>query len=212
MPVHRARRRHNQSSRNELIWLAIFSLHADTISLKEPATAEQAALAIQELFEQGVVAEEIKQAVLTAYQELGAGAVAVRSSATAEDLPEASFAGQQETFLHVTGEENLLRALRRCWSSLWTARALIYRARRQITPLSVRMAVIIQKMVDATSAGVLFTCNPVTGALNEMVINASWGLGEAIVSGHVTRDMITIDRERVGPNGDGSSHPTISSS
>ncbi len=168
---------------------------AHTVSLAEPATAEQAALAIRVLFEQGVLSEEIEDAVLAAYQELSATAVAVRSSATAEDLPGASFAGQQDTFLNIIDAEELLRALRRCWSSLWTARALIYRARQHITPQSVCMAVIVQQMVPATSAGVLFTCNPVTGAQNEMVINASWGLGEAIVSGHVTPDMITIDKE-----------------
>ena len=168
---------------------------AHTVSLTEPATAEHAALTIRGLFEQAVLAQEIKQAVLTAYQELVAGTVAVRSSATAEDLPGASFAGQQDTFLNIMGIDNLFGALRRCWSSLWTARALIYRAHQHIAPQSVQMALIVQQMVEATSAGVLFTCNPVTGAQNEMVINACWGLGEAIVSGHVTPDMITIDKE-----------------
>lgn len=102
---------------------------AHTVSLIEPATAEHAALTIRGLFEQGLLSEEIRQEFLTAYQQLGGSAVAVRSSATAEDLPGASFAGQQETFLNVFGEEDLLRALYQCWSSLWTVRALIYRVR-----------------------------------------------------------------------------------
>ena len=160
-----------------------------------PASADQAANAIRELFERGHLPEEIRIAIDSAYQQLGAPPVAVRSSATAEDLPGASFAGLQETFLNITGTDNLLSTLLHCWASLWTARALIYRTRQHITSQSVRMAVIVQQMVEATSAGVLFTCNPVTGVQNEMVINASWGLGEAIVSGRVNPDMIVLDRE-----------------
>jgi phosphoenolpyruvate synthase/pyruvate phosphate dikinase len=110
-------------------------------------------------------------------------------------MSETSFAGQQETFLNVRGEEELLRAIRHCWASLWTARALIYRVRQHIDPLLVRMAVIVQQMVEATASGVLFTSNPVSGTRDEMVINASWGLGEALVSGHVSPDVITINKE-----------------
>jgi rifampicin phosphotransferase len=168
---------------------------AQTISLTDPSAAEQAAIAIRDLFEQAILPGEVSEAVLSAYQQLGGTAVAVRSSATAEDLPGASFAGMQETFLNVLSPEDLLNALCRCWSSLWTARALIYRARQHIPSQTLRMAVIVQQMVAATASGVLITCNPVTGAQNEMVINASWGLGEAIVSGHVSPDVITINKE-----------------
>jgi rifampicin phosphotransferase len=142
---------------------------AQTISLTDPATAVQAALSIQELFKQGVLPREINEAVLSAYQQLAGTAVAVRSSATVEDLPGASFAGLQETFLNVLNPDDLLIALRRCWSSLLTTRALIYRARQHIPSQTVRMAVIVQQMVAATASGILFTCNPVTCVQNESV-------------------------------------------
>jgi len=120
--------------------------------------------------------------------------VAIRSSATAEDLPEASFAGQQETYLNVRGEEALLAAVKRCWASLWTARAMAYRARHGIDPASVSLAVVVQQMVPAEVSGVLFTVNPLTGDRDEMLINAAWGLGEALVSGRVTPDSIVVDK------------------
>jgi phosphohistidine swiveling domain-containing protein len=120
--------------------------------------------------------------------------MAVRSSATAEDLPGASFAGQQETYLNVADEEEVLRAVKRCWSSLWTPRALAYRARQGIDPDTVSLAVVVQEMVDASAAGVLFTANPLTGARDDVVIDAAWGLGEAVVSGLVTPDHIVADK------------------
>ena len=126
-----------------------------------------------------------------AYGELGDGApvpVAVRSSATAEDLPGASFAGQQDTYLNVVGVESVLDAVQRCWASLWTDRAVSYRATNGIDPRGVRLAVVVQRMVDASVAGVLFTANPVTGKRHQAVIDASSGLGEAVVSGAVNPD------------------------
>jgi rifampicin phosphotransferase len=167
---------------------------AQTVSSAGPDSTEQAVRAISELFEQGVVPDEIQEAVLTAYQDLGMPAVAVRSSATAEDLPAASFAGLQDTFLQVNGEVEILSAIKRCWASLWSARALAYRKQQRIAPHTVHMAVIVQQMVEATAAGILFTCNPMTGVQNEIVINASWGLGEAIVSGHVNPDTLILDK------------------
>jgi pyruvate,water dikinase len=120
--------------------------------------------------------------------------VAVRSSATAEDLPGASFAGQQDTYLNVRGKAALLEAVKRCWASLWTARAMTYRARRGIDSSMVSLAVVVQQMVAADAAGVLFTANPMTGKRDEIVINAAWGLGEAIVAGHVTPDTLILDK------------------
>ena len=116
--------------------------------------------------------------------------VAVRSSATAEDLPEASFAGQQDTYLNVSGEQSLLKAVQSCWGSLWTARAMAYRAKQKTAGDGLAMAVVVQQMVMADAAGILFTANPVTGARDEIVINAAWGLGEAIVGGEVTPDRM----------------------
>ncbi|MEU5847245.1 PEP/pyruvate-binding domain-containing protein [Saccharopolyspora shandongensis] len=137
-------------------------------------------------------------AITAAYAELGPDApVAVRSSATAEDLPHASFAGQQDTYLNVVGEAALLDAVRRCWGSLWTDRAVAYRAANGIDHRAVRLAVVVQRMVDATAAGVLFTANPVTGRRSEAVIDANTGLGESVVSGAVTPDHFVVESGRV---------------
>ena len=101
--------------------------------------------------------------------------MAVRSSATAEDLPSASFAGQQETYLNVRGAEALAAAVTDCWASLWTARAMAYRAREGIGPDAVRLAVVVQRMVEAEAAGVMFTANPANGRRDQIVISAAWG-------------------------------------
>jgi pyruvate,water dikinase len=137
---------------------------------------------------------DIAEAVRAAYTALGPDApVAVRSSATAEDLPFASFAGQQDTFLNVVGADAVLAAVRQCWASLWTDRAVSYRATHGISPAAVSLAVVVQQMVDAAVAGVLFTANPVTGRRHEAVIDASPGLGEAVVSGAVNPDHFVVD-------------------
>ncbi|MCA1648456.1 MAG: hypothetical protein LC797_24345 [Chloroflexi bacterium] len=119
--------------------------------------------------------------------------LAVRSSATAEDLPFASFAGQQDTFLNVVGAGAVLDALRACWASLWTDRAVAYRANNALDPRSVRLAVVLQELVNAQVAGVLFTANPLTGRRGQAVLNASPGLGEAVVSGAVDPVHFVVD-------------------
>jgi pyruvate,water dikinase len=119
----------------------------------------------------------------------------VRSSATAEDLPEMSFAGQMETYLNVCGGDNVLAAVKGCWGSLWTARALGYRARHGIRPENLSIAVVVQRLIPADVAGILFTANPVTGARDQIMINAAWGLGEAIVGGQVTPDTIIVAKQ-----------------
>ncbi len=138
----------------------------------------------------------LSQAIAQAYQALGGGEfvpVAVRSSATAEDLPFASFAGQQDTYLNIIGVKSLLDAARRCWASLWTDRAVSYRASNGIDHRSVRLAIAVQRMVEAVVAGVLFTANPVTGHRRQAVIDASSGLGEAVVSGAVNPDHFVVN-------------------
>jgi rifampicin phosphotransferase len=143
-----------------------------------------------------IVPDFLAQAIAEAYEGLGDGEtvpVAVRSSATAEDLPQASFAGQQDTYLNVVGVESVLDAVRRCWASLWTDRAVSYRAKNGIDPHSVRLAVAVQRMVGASVAGVLFTANPVTGRRRQAVIDASPGLGEAVVSGMVNPDHFVVN-------------------
>ncbi|MGW0823674.1 PEP/pyruvate-binding domain-containing protein [Streptomyces sp. NPDC002845] len=140
------------------------------------------------------IPEEVAGAVRRAYRALGAGAVAVRSSATAEDLPQAAFAGQQESFLNVVGEDAVLDAVCRCWGSLWTERAVAYRERQGVAHEEVSIAVVVQRMVDAEYAGVMFTANPVTGARDEIVVDAGAGLGEAVVAGLTTPDHFVLGK------------------
>lgn len=121
--------------------------------------------------------------------------VAVRSSATAEDLPDASFAGQQETFLYIFGEEELINHVKKCWASLWHSRAIYYRAKQDYDQLKVALSVVVQKMVNSSKSGVMFTANPVNNSKDQIMINASWGLGEAVVSGLVTPDEYIVDKK-----------------
>lgn len=152
---------------------------------------------IPPLFAAHEVPEEIAGQIRRAYAALGDDVpVAVRSSATAEDLPSMSFAGQQDTYLNIRGDA-LLDAVRRCWASLWNPRAIAYRDQHGVPHDDVALAVVVQELVDADAAGVLFTANPVTGARGETVINASWGLGEAVVGGQVTPDTITVSDGKV---------------
>ena len=157
---------------------------------------ERASEGIQALFAEHEMASEIADAVRAAYARLpDAPAVAVRSSATAEDLPDLSFAGQQETYLNVTGADAVVTAVRKCWASLWTAQAIAYRHQNGIDQDAVAMAVVVQIMVPSDVSGILFTANPATGARDEMIVNASFGLGEAVVGGLVTADTYVVDRD-----------------
>jgi pyruvate,water dikinase len=135
----------------------------------------------------------IADAVREAYRALGAPPVAVRSSATAEDLPDASFAGQQDTILSVIGEDAVLDAVRRCWASLWNDRAVAYRQSHDVPAQGLRLAVVVQRMVDAESAGVLFTADPITGRRKRATIEAVRGLGEQLVSGAVNPDHFVVN-------------------
>ncbi|HKR50843.1 MAG TPA: PEP/pyruvate-binding domain-containing protein [Pseudonocardiaceae bacterium] len=152
--------------------------------------AEQARAAILAALVPAAVADAVDRA----YRALGDDVpVAVRSSATAEDLPWASFAGQQDTFLNVVGTDAVLDAVRRCWASLWTDRAVSYRMTNGIDHATVRLAVVVQQMIEPQVAGVLFTADPVTGHRGHTVIDASPGLGEAVVSGAVNPDHFVVD-------------------
>ncbi|MFN0097721.1 MAG: PEP/pyruvate-binding domain-containing protein [Gemmatimonadaceae bacterium] len=158
---------------------------------------EEASRAIRARFDAGRIPQSVADAVRCAYTALKAPAVAVRSSATTEDLPELSFAGQQDTFLNVVDVDAVLRATLRCWSSLWTARAISYRGRHRVPHEGAAVAVVVQAMVQSEVAGVLFTANPLTGLRSETVIDATWGLGEALVSGQVEPDHYTVDVGRL---------------
>jgi rifampicin phosphotransferase len=153
---------------------------------------------IRTAFESGTIPLPIEQNILTAFAQLGQCPVAVRSSATAEDLPGAAFAGQQDTFLNIVGTQAVLDAVRRCWASLWTERAIAYRERQGLDQRAVKIAVVVQCMVAADVAGVMFTANPVTGVRQEIIVDANPGLGEAVVSGQVTPDHYVLQKQRWG--------------
>lgn len=158
--------------------------------------AHKLAQQLMEILSNGKLPREIEQEIKNAYKELGRDIrVAVRSSATAEDLPEASFAGQQETYLNIKGEISLINAIKKCFASLWTDRAIIYRKKTGFDKEKVSLAVVVQMMIEGDVSGVLFTVNPSNQNRKEMMINASYGLGESIVSGIVTPDTIIWNRE-----------------
>jgi pyruvate,water dikinase len=168
-----------------------------SVDISKPATIETASETIIKTLVQVEFPTEIASEIVQAYAELPGKdpAVAVRSSATAEDLPEASFAGQQETYLNISGGGALLEATKKCWASLWTARAISYRIRQGILTEGVALAVVVQLLIPAEVSGILFTANSITGQRHQAVINAAWGLGEAVVGGKVTPDTIIIDKE-----------------
>jgi len=142
------------------------------------------------------IASEIEQAYKKLSQRFNMEEVyvAVRSSATAEDLPEASFAGQQETYLDVLGVDDVKEKVKKCWASLWTARATFYRAKQGFDHSKVYLSAVVQKMVNSETSGVMFTANPVTNDRSEIMINAAWGLGEAVVSGAVSPDEYIVEK------------------
>lgn len=167
----------------------------EAVSREESTRQIELATAIRTILCQTSLPTEVIEAITSAYQALSSGKpipVSVRSSATAEDLPEASFAGQQETFLNVIGIEAVLTAVQHCFASLWTDRATQYRTSLGIAPRSVRLAVVVQRMVEAEVAGVLFTANPLTGKRRECVIDANPGLGDAVVSGVTNPDHFVV--------------------
>lgn len=159
------------------------------------AAARAAGAAIREHVRARPVPAEIRAAILSAWDRAGAEhAYAVRSSATAEDLPHASFAGQQDTYLNVIGAEDLIARVRDCWASLYTDRAILYRIEQGIRHRDVALCVVVQRLVRAEKAGILFTAHPVSGHRNVAVIEAGWGLGESLVSGIVSPDRYEVER------------------
>lgn len=177
----------------------IFNLLAE-IDPADNALLDKISARVREMIVNYAVPGEIEEEVIKSYDRLGEQfgeedvPVAVRSSATAEDLPTASFAGQQDTYLWVRGKEQLIEAMRRCWASLFTSRAISYRVKNNFQHDKVLISVGVQKMVNARAAGVLFTINPTTGDPSQVVIEGSWGLGETVVSGNVNPDYYMVDK------------------
>jgi pyruvate, water dikinase len=153
-----------------------------------------AARELRKRVEAAVLPGDVRSAILAATAQLGNGPVAVRSSATTEDSADASFAGLQDTYLWVIGAEAVLAAVQRCWASLYSVESISYRRRQGIPEAGVAMAVVVQRMVDARTAGVMFTRSPTTGDRSVVVIEGAWGLGSAVVSGEVTPDRFVLGK------------------
>ncbi|HUW21910.1 MAG TPA: phosphoenolpyruvate synthase [Candidatus Bathyarchaeia archaeon] len=171
------------------------------IKTDETEAYNEASQQIKRLIEKGTIPKEIALDIMKAYLSMGRGLrnvlVAVRSSATAEDLPTASFAGQQATFLNIKGEANVVNRVRSCWASLFEPRAIFYRKEHQFDHFKVGIAVPVQEMIQSDISGVMFTVDPITGEKDKILIEAIYGLGELIVRGEVIPDRYIIDRQRL---------------
>jgi len=171
-----------------------------TTNIDEPDQLMSASIKIKKLIKTGKIDQKTAIEIMSAYKKLSEFgglkqiSVAVRSSATAEDLPDASFAGQQETFLNVIGETNVLHRVRDCWASLFTPRAIFYREKKKFDHFNVGIAVPVQKQIQSEISGIAFTVNPVTNEKNQIIIETIWGLGEYIVQGVITPDQHIIDK------------------
>ena len=172
----------------------------DSIDINDTKALQAAAEEIKQIIVDSPIPEDLVLFIREYYNELCQRVgeddtdVAIRSSATAEDLPEASFAGQQDTFLHVSGDDEVIEYIRKCWASLFEARAIFYREENNFEHSKVYIAVVVQKMANADKAGVMFTVNPSTGE-EIALIEGSWGLGESVVSGDVTPDNYQVDKK-----------------
>ena len=170
------------------------------LDTEDMGALEHAATRARELIKKASMPEDIEKAIHEAYSRLCSKCtlqdtpVAVRSSATAEDLPTASFAGQQDTYLWIEGKDRVIDRVQKCWASLFTARAIAYRVKNNFPHEKVLISVGVQKMVNAKAAGVMFTLNPTNGDPSKVVIEGSWGLGETVVSGSVTPDKFVVDK------------------
>jgi len=177
----------------------IFSLLAD-LNPDDIEALNQAAEKVQEMIRTAVIPADVQQAIGEGYAllckecEVEALPAAVRSSATAEDLPTASFAGQQDTYLWIMGADRVIESVRKCWASLYTPRAISYRVKNDFPHEKVLISVGVQKMVNSRAAGVMFTLNPTDGDISKVVIEGSWGLGETVVSGSVNPDKFVVDK------------------
>lgn len=177
------------------LWDMVFE-KLSTIDFSSDASLISVAAEIRRNIIDNPVPSEIAAEIVENYTQLGGSRspVAVRSSGTAEDLDDASFAGQQETYLFVIGYDDVVKYIKECWASLYNDRAIFYRKEKNFDERSISIAVVVQNMVNAEKAGVMFTSNPITNDYDTVVLEAAWGLGEAIVSGIVTPDNLWINK------------------
>lgn len=168
----------------------------EKVNYDSPSSINEISEEITKLFINATMPEDLRDSISTFYNQMGDKIrVAVRSSATAEDLPEASFAGQQDTYLNIFGETSLIKSIQLCYASLWTARAIAYRKKNSISHTEVKLAVIIQQMINSKCSGVMFTANPISLTRNEILLESSYGLGESIVSGLVNPDQFIVTKK-----------------
>jgi len=168
---------------------------AEPLDVTDSKQLQKIAAEVRQVISKAPMPPELAEEIRKAYVKMGRGLVAVRSSATAEDLPEASFAGQQRTFLNVQGEDEVVKAVQGCWASLFEARAVFYRVQHGFDHFKVGIAVPVQRMVQSEAAGVMFTLDPITNDTSKIAIEAVFGLGETIVSGDVTPDHYVVSKE-----------------
>jgi pyruvate,water dikinase len=164
------------------------------VNYKDVNSVDQASKLIRDLIHDGRIPKDLQKEILTGFNKLKAKYVAVRSSATAEDSSVASWAGELESYLNTT-RKNLIGRVKDCWSSLFTQRAIVYRNEKGMRKSRVSVAVVVQKMIQAEIAGICFTTHPVTKDKNQLIIEAGWGLGEAIVGGHITPDSYVVNKK-----------------
>ncbi len=169
----------------------------ESLDIEDTKQLQRVSAVIKQMFLDSAVMPELAVKIKEAYKQLGEGLVAVRSSATAEDLPEASFAGQQSTYLNIEGPDEVVDAVLRCWASLFEPRAIYYRVQQGFDHFKVGIAVPVQRMIASVTSGVMFTVEPVTSNTKEIVIEAIYGLGEGLVSGEVTPDLYIVDKEKL---------------
>ena len=167
----------------------------ESLDINNNKRLQQVANKVKDIILNATMPPELAKEIQAAYIKMGRGLVAVRSSSTAEDLPTASFAGQQTTFLNVQGEEEVVVAVQECWASLFGPRAIFYRKQQGFDHLEVGIAVPVQRMVQSEASGVMFTLEPVSNDTSKIAIEAGYGLGEAIVSGSVTPDTYIVDKD-----------------
>jgi len=172
------------------------SAQLDKVDPKRTDTVDDASEVLRSLILKYQMPKDIKREILKGFKNLKARYVAVRSSATAEDSKIASWAGELESYLGIT-KKNLIKAVQKCWASLFTPRAIFYRLEKKLDGENVSVAVVVQKLIEAEVAGVCFTVHPVTKDKNQMVIEAGYGLGEAVVGGKVTPDTYVIDKTKL---------------
>ncbi len=163
------------------------------VNVQKTETVDSASKEIREMISKGRIGQQVEKTILSEFDKLSADLVAVRSSATAEDAAAASWAGELESYMNITSE-NLMETVKKCWSSLFTPRAIFYRIEKELSDQKVSVAVVVQKMIQSEVAGVIFTVHPVTKDNNQMVIEAAFGLGESVVGGMVSPDNYIVDK------------------